>query len=152
MKATPAPRLIEILMVEDNPGDVRLTREVLSEGKVLNNLTVVEDGEAAMDYLNRRGRYTDATRPDLVLLDLNLPRRDGREVLEFIKNHPTLHTIPVIILTSSKSEADIISSYALHANCYISKPVDLPQFLSVVRSIEQFWLSIVQLPSQPVGG
>ncbi|MEZ0360047.1 response regulator [Mycobacterium sp. SA01] len=137
---------IHILLVEDNPGDVRLTREALRGAKVANDLHVVGDGEAAIDYLRRRGRYTDAPRPDIVLLDLNLPRLDGREVLSDIKSDPELAKIPIIILTSSSAERDINSAYELHANCYISKPVDFTEFIEAVRSLEGFWLRIVRLP------
>jgi CheY-like chemotaxis protein len=139
---------INILLVEDNPGDVRLTREALKEGKVYNHLSVVPDGVEALHYLRRRGPYGDAVRPDVILLDLNLPRKDGREVLAEIKNDETLRRIPVVVLTTSGAEADILRSYALHANCYITKPVDLEQFITVVRSIESFWFSIVNLPSE----
>lgn len=141
---------IEILLVEDRPGDVRLTKEALKESKVANQLTVAEDGVEAMSLLRREGEYEDAVRPDLVLLDLNLPRKDGREVLAEIKTDEDLKSIPVIILTTSKAEEDIVRTYNLHANCYICKPVDLDQFLSVVRTIEEFWLSIVKLPSRSV--
>lgn len=137
---------IHILLVEDNPGDVRLTREALRGARVANDLQVVGDGEAAIDYLRRRGRYVDAPRPDIVLLDLNLPRLDGREVLMDIKSDPDLAKIPIIILTSSSAERDIQSSYELHANCYISKPVDFTEFIEAVRSLEGFWLRIVRLP------
>ena len=137
---------IEILLVEDSPGDVRLTKEALKESKVTNHLTVAEDGVEAMSLLRCEGEYEDAVRPDLVLLDLNLPRKDGREVLAEIKTDEDLKSIPVIILTTSKAEEDIVRTYNLHANCYISKPVDLDQFLNVVRTIEEFWLSIVKLP------
>ena len=137
---------IEILLVEDNPADARLTEEALKEGKVLNNLSVVKDGVEAMDFLNKKGNYPDAPRPDLILLDLNLPKKNGREVLTEIKENPDFRRIPVVILTVSKDELDIIESYDLHANCYITKPVDLNQFINVVRSIEDFWLSIVKLP------
>jgi CheY-like chemotaxis protein len=137
---------IEILLVEDSPGDVRLTKEALKESKVTNHLTVAEDGVEAMSLLRCEGEYEDAVRPDLVLLDLNLPRKDGREVLAEIKTDEDLKSIPVIILTTSKSDEDIVRTYNLHANCYISKPVDLDQFLNVVRTIEEFWLSIVKLP------
>ncbi|MGO8761250.1 MAG: response regulator [Desulfobaccales bacterium] len=139
-------RPIEILMVEDNPGDVRLTVEALKEGKVRNNLHTVADGVQAMAFLRRQGQYADATRPDLVLLDLNLPKMNGREVLAEIKEDPELRRIPVVILTVSKAEQDILKSYNLHANCYITKPVDLDQFLGVVKSIENFWLTVVMLP------
>jgi CheY-like chemotaxis protein len=137
---------IEILMVEDNPGDVRLTREALKDAKVANVLNVVEDGVAALDYLHRRGEYEHVRRPDLILLDLNLPKKNGREVLEELKEHPTLKTIPVVILTTSRAEEDVVRAYSLHANCYIMKPVDFTQFASIVRSIEHFWLSVVMLP------
>jgi chemotaxis family two-component system response regulator Rcp1 len=141
---------IEILLVEDNPGDADLAREALEGGKIKNNLFVVADGEAAMDFLFKTGPYADMPRPDLILLDLNLPRKDGREVLADIKAHKDLKRIPVVILTTSKSEEDILKSYNLHANCYITKPIDLNQFIKVVRCIEDFWLSIVVLP--PNGG
>lgn len=141
-----ACRPIEILMVEDNPGDVRLTLEALKEGKVRNNLHTVADGEEAMKFLRRQDNYAKAPRPDLILLDLNLPKKNGREVLAEIKADPDLKRIPVVILTVSEAEQDIIKSYNLHANCYITKPVNLEQFIQVVRSIEDFWLSIVMLP------
>jgi CheY-like chemotaxis protein len=137
---------IQILLVEDNPGDVRLTVEALRGTKVAKELNVVGDGEAAIDYLRQRGVYSDATRPDLVLLDLNLPRLDGRGVLADIKSDPVLATIPILVLTSSAADEDIARSYELHANCYISKPVDFTEFLAAVRSIEGFWLKIVKLP------
>ena len=137
---------IEILLVEDNPADVRLTVEVLKETKVRNTLTVAADGIEALDLLRRIGRYTHAVRPDLILLDLNLPRKDGRQVLAEIKADLDLKRIPVVILTSSKAEEDIIKSYNLYANCYVTKPVDLEQFVKVVKSIEDFWLTIVKLP------
>jgi chemotaxis family two-component system response regulator Rcp1 len=139
-------RPIEILLVEDNPGDVRLTLEALKDGKVLNRLHVVEDGVAALDFLYRRDPYSGAPRPDLVLLDLNLPRRNGREILAQIKTDDALKTIPVVILTSSQADEDIVRAYELHANCYISKPVGFEQFTDIVRSIESFWLTIVNLP------
>ena len=139
-------RPIEILLVEDNPGDVRLTREALKEGKVLNELHVVEDGEEALAFLHREGKHAQAARPDLILLDLNLPKKDGREVLAEIKEDPSLRRIPVVILTVSKAEEDIIRTYDLHANCYVTKPVDLEQFIEVVKSIEDFWLCVVRLP------
>ena len=139
-------RPIEILMVEDNPGDVRLTVEALKEGKVRNNLHTVEDGVEALDFLRRKGRYAEAVRPDLILLDLNLPKKNGREVLAEIKKDPDLKRIPVVILTVSQAEQDIVKSYNLHANCYITKPVDLDQFLEMVKSIENFWLTVVMLP------
>ena len=137
---------IEILLVEDNPADVRLTEEALKEGKVLNNLSVVKDGVEAMDFLNKKGNYPDAPRPDLILLDLNLPKKNGREVLAEVKEDPSFKRIPVVILTVSKDEQDILASYDLYANCYITKPVDLDQFIDVVRSVEDFWLTIVKLP------
>jgi two-component system, chemotaxis family, response regulator Rcp1 len=137
---------IEILMVEDNPGDVRLTREALREAKVLNNLHVVEDGEAALDYLYQRGQYSMATRPDLVLLDLNLPKKDGREVLEIIKSDDFLKSIPVVVLTTSHADTDILKAYNLNANCYVTKPVDFTRFTEIVKTIEDFWLTVVTLP------
>lgn len=137
---------IEILLVEDNAADVRLTVEALREGKVRNRLTVARDGEEALDVLARRGPFAEAPRPDLILLDLNLPRKDGREVLAIIKADPSLKRIPVVVLTTSSAELDIIKSYNLHANCYITKPVDLDQFVRVVKSIDDFWLTIVRLP------
>jgi two-component system, chemotaxis family, response regulator Rcp1 len=139
-------RSIEILLVEDNPGDVRLTREALKDAKVLNNLCVACDGIEAMAFLNRQGKYEDAIRPDLILLDLNLPKKDGREVLAEIKAHPELRRIPVVILTTSKAEEDILKTYELYANCYITKPVDLDKFIEVISAIEDFWLTIVKLP------
>lgn len=141
-----ACRPIEILMVEDNPGDVRLTVEALKEGKVRNNFHTVEDGVEALAFLRREGGYAEAPRPDLILLDLNLPKMNGPEVLAEIKEDPELRRIPVVILTISQAEQDIVKSYNLHANCYITKPVDLDQFLEVVKSIENFWLTIVKLP------
>jgi CheY-like chemotaxis protein len=137
---------IEILLVEDNPADVRLMVEVLKETKVRNTLTIVGDGIEALDLLRRTGRYTHAVRPKLILLDLNLPKKDGRQVLAEIKADPDLKRIPVVILTSSKAEEDIVKSYNLYANCYVTKPVDLEQFVQVVKSIENFWLTIVKLP------
>jgi two-component system, chemotaxis family, response regulator Rcp1 len=137
---------IEVLLVEDSPGDVRLTREALKDAKVHISLHVATDGIEAMSYLERTGPHVNAPRPDLILLDLNLPRKDGREVLKEIKEDPSLRTIPVVILTTSSSDADVLQSYQLHANCYISKPVDLDGFLKVVQSIDNFWLSVVKLP------
>src|SRR5687768_14636915 len=139
-------RPVEILLVEDNPGDVRLTVEALREGKVRNNLNVVGDGVEALAYLRREGKYEGATRPDLVLLDLNLPKMDGREVLAAIKKDEQLRRIPVVVLTTSKAEEDVVRTYDLHANCYISKPVDLEKFMVVVKSIDVFWLTVVTLP------
>ncbi|MCR4437791.1 MAG: response regulator [bacterium] len=141
-------RPIEILLVEDNPGDVRLTQEAFRENKIRNKLNVVNDGEQALAYLRRQGPYANAARPGLILLDLNLPRVDGREVLAQIKSDPELCHIPVVILTTSQAEEDIVKSYALHANCYISKPVDLQRFLEVVKEVEHFWLSVVNLPKE----
>ena len=137
---------IEILLVEDNPGDVRLTREALKEGKMLNDLSVAADGVEAMEFLRRQGKHANAPRPDLILLDLNLPRKDGREVLAEIKGDKDLRRIPVVVLTTSKDELDILRTYDLHVNCYITKPVELDQFIDVVRKIEGFWLTIVKLP------
>jgi two-component system, chemotaxis family, response regulator Rcp1 len=137
---------IEILLVEDSDGDARLAQEAMKDAKVLNRISRVTDGVEAMDYLRKQGQYDKAVRPDLILLDLNMPRKDGREVLKEIKEDPDLRRIPVVILTVSKAEEDIIKTYNLHANCYIQKPVDLGQFLDVVKSIESFWLTIVQLP------
>ena len=142
-------RAIEILMVEDNPGDVRLTREALKGGKIWNQLHVVEDGVAALDFLYRRAPHTDAPRPDLILLDLNLPKKDGREVLAAIKGDESLKLIPVVILTTSQAEEDVIRAYALNANCYVTKPVDFLQFTRIVQAIESFWLTVVTLPSVP---
>jgi len=139
---------IEILLVEDNPADVRLTQEALKEGKVRNNLHVARDGIEAIEYLRRVGKHAGSPRPDLILLDLNLPRKDGREVLADIKADAELKAIPVVVLTTSAAEADIFKSYKLHANCYIQKPVDLDQFVQVVKSIDDFWLTVVRLPSE----
>ena len=138
---------IQVLLVEDNPGDVRLTKEVLKEGKLLNQVTVVGDGVEALSFLRRQGQYANAVQPELILLDLNLPKKDGREVLAEIKTDPGLRRIPVVILTTSSAEDDILRTYDLHANCYITKPVDLEQFMRVVKSIEDFWASVVKLPS-----
>jgi CheY-like chemotaxis protein len=140
-------KTVEILLVEDNPGDARLAKEALKESKMLNNLYIVDDGVEAMDFLYKKGEYSSMPRPDLVILDLNLPRKDGREVLAEIKNDNDLKTIPVVILTISQAEEDILKTYNLHANCFISKPIDLEQFIKVVRSIEDFWLTIVKLPN-----
>ena len=143
---TEAATPIEILLVEDSPGDIRLTREALRDAKVQNNLHIALDGIEAMKFLGRDGAHANAPRPDLILLDLNLPRMSGREVLEQIKLHDDLKSIPVVILTTSAAVEDVIRSYELHANCYITKPVDLDQFMKVVRTIDNFWLAIVKLP------
>ncbi len=137
---------IEILLVEDNPGDVRLTKEALKEGKVTNKINVVMDGMEAMAFLHREGKYASAPKPDLILLDLNLPKKNGREVLSEIKMDSRLKCIPVVVLTSSQAEKDIVMTYNLHANCYITKPVDFGQFIDVVKSIENFWFNVVKLP------
>jgi len=142
-----APQPIDILLVEDNEADVRLTQEVLTESKVRNNLIVASDGAEALACLRRQGKFKNSARPGLILLDLNLPVKDGREVLAQIKEDPDLKSIPVVILTTSKAEEDIVKTYKLHANCYITKPVDLDQFVTVVRYIEDFWLAIVKLPA-----
>ncbi len=139
-------RPIEILLVEDNPGDVRLTKAALKEGKIMNVLKTVDNGEEALEYLRRQGTYGQAKRPDLILLDLNLPRKSGQEVLAEIKEDQELKRIPVVILTVSEAEQDIVKSYNLHANCYITKPVNLEQFIEVIESIEDFWLTVVMLP------
>ena len=138
---------VEILLVEDNPADVRLTQEALKEGKVYNNLHWAKDGVEALDFLRRKGKFEGAPRPDIILLDLNLPKKDGREVLQDIKNDDKLKRIPVVILTTSKAEEDVLKSYNLHANCYVTKPVDVSEFIDKVRSIEDFWLTIVKLPA-----
>jgi CheY-like chemotaxis protein len=140
---------MHVLLVEDNPGDVRLTQEALKDAKMHLNLHVASDGVEAMEFLRREGRYLESPRPDLVLLDLNLPRKDGRAVLEEIKTDEGLKSIPVVVLTTSSSDVDIQRSYMLHANCYIAKPVDMDGFLTVVRSIDDFWLSVVKLPHTP---
>jgi CheY-like chemotaxis protein len=137
---------VEILLVEDNPGDVRLTREALREGKVYNNLHWAKDGVEALEFLRQEGKHSSAPRPDIILLDLNLPKKDGREVLESIKNDDRFKQIPVVILTTSEAEEDVLRSYELHANCYITKPVDLDKFIVVVQSIDRFWLTVVTLP------
>ncbi|HEX2333194.1 MAG TPA: response regulator [Burkholderiales bacterium] len=137
---------IEILLVEDNPGDVRLTREALKEGKVYSNLHAVKDGVEAMEFLRHQGRFRDVPRPDIILLDLNLPKKDGREVLHEIKTDDSLKRIPVVVLTTSKAEEDVLRTYDLHANCYVTKPVDLEKFMVVVKSIDVFWLTVVTLP------
>ena len=139
---------LDILLVEDNPADVRLTREAFLDGKIHNSLAVVKDGVEAMEYLRRQGKFASAARPDLILLDLNLPRKDGREVLAEIKSDPALMRIPVVVLTTSRAEMDIVRTYNLHANCYIVKPVDLDQFIGVIKSIDNFWLTAVTLPKE----
>jgi CheY-like chemotaxis protein len=139
-------RPVEILLVEDNPGDVDLTRETLQDSKLLNHMNVVGNGVEAMAYLRRQGKYAEATRPDLILLDLNLPKKDGREVLAEVKADDRLRRIPVVVLTTSSAEQDILQTYDLHANCYITKPVNLDQFSAVVQAIEEFWFTIVKLP------
>ena len=138
---------VEILLVEDNPGDYRLTKEALHEGKVYNNLHWAKDGVEALDFLKQRGRYESSPRPDIILLDLNLPKKDGRQVLSEIKQDDDLRYIPVVILTTSKAEEDVLKSYHLHANCYVTKPVDLEKFITVVQSIDRFWLTVVTLPN-----
>lgn len=152
MVAAENVRPVQILLVEDNPGDVRLTMEALKEGKVMNKLTVAKDGIEALACLRRQGKFADAVRPDLILLDLNLPKRDGREVLADIKADENLKRIPVVVLTTSQDERDVLKSYDLYANCYITKPVDLEQFVTVVKSIEDFWLGIVVLPKNGMSG
>lgn len=139
-------RPAEILLVEDNPGDVELIQEALQSGRVLNRISIAGDGEAAISFLRREKGYEDAPRPDLVLLDLNIPKKNGFEVLAEIKSNPCLAHVPVVILTSSQAERDILKSYTLHANCFVSKPVDVDEFLAVVRSTGEFWLNIVKLP------
>jgi chemotaxis family two-component system response regulator Rcp1 len=148
MSPAASRRPAEILLVEDNPGDVDLTRETLLDSKLLNHMSVVNNGVEAMAYLRREGKYVDATRPDLILLDLNLPKKDGREVLAEIKVDERLRRIPVVVLTTSSAEKDILQTYDLHANCYITKPVNLDQFSAVVRAIEDFWFTIVRLPPE----
>ena len=148
MKLEEIGKPIEILLVEDNPGDVRLTRETFKDAKVLNNLSVVEDGTEAMLFLHKSGKYAGVSRPDLILLDLNLPRMDGLEVLAEIKTNKDLKQIPVAILTISQAEEDIMKSYNLGANCFITKPVDLNHFVKIVKSIEDFWLTFVKLPQE----
>ncbi|MBD3215172.1 MAG: response regulator [Candidatus Lokiarchaeota archaeon] len=138
---------IEILLVEDNPGDIRLTKEALKQSKILNNLNIAMDGDEAMKYLLKEGNYSEKPTPDIILLDLNLPKKDGREVLAEIKERKELRHIPVVILTSSEADEDIIKTYELHANCYVTKPVDLNQFSKVVKAIGDFWFSIVKLPN-----
>ena len=138
---------VEILLVEDNPADVRLTQEALKEGKVYNNLHWAKDGVEALDFLHRKGKHAGAPRPDIILLDLNLPKKDGREVLAVVKRDDDLKQIPVVVLTTSKAEEDVLKSYELHANCYVTKPVDLEKFIQVVQSIDRFWLTVVTLPN-----
>ncbi len=140
-------RRAQILLVEDNPSDVLLTKRALSKAKLLNNLSVVSDGVEALDFLNRTEKYSDSPEPDLILLDLNMPRKDGREVLEEIKNDERLAHIPVVVLTTSESEQDVLKSYKLHANCYITKPLDFEKFSKVVQQLENFWFSVVRLPN-----
>lgn len=147
MTPRPAGQPIEVLLVEDDPGDVLLIREAFEYNKVHNNLNVVSDGEQALDYLRRQGAHAEAIRPDLVLLDLNLPRKDGREVLAEVKQDEDLRTIPVVILTTSEAEEDVLKSYQLHANAYVTKPVDFERFVSIVRQIDDFFVSVVRLPS-----
>lgn len=144
----PIERPVEILLVEDNEADIRLTVEGIKEAKIHNNLHITRDGDEAMDFLLNRGNHKDAVTPDLILLDLNLPKKDGREVLKEIKNDAELAHIPVVILTTSEAEKDIVKSYRLHANCYVTKPMGLDQFVEVIRVIENFWFSIVKLPSE----
>jgi len=139
-------KAVEILLIEDNPGDVRLTIEALKESKIINHLEVVEDGIEALSFLKKEGIYKDKSRPDLIILDLNLPKKDGREVLGEIKSNDSFKQIPIVILTTSEAEEDIIKSYELHANCYITKPVNMEQFIKVVKSVGDFWFSIVMLP------
>jgi CheY-like chemotaxis protein len=146
MDSQPGASPICIMLVEDNEGDVRLTKEAIKESKIHNTLTVAMDGEEAMEMLFRKGKHADVPRPDLILLDLNLPRMDGREVLSAIKENPDLKSIPVVILTTSQAEEDLLKTYAMHANCYIVKPVDITQFARVVQLIQDFWFTIVKLP------
>ena len=148
MSAPEFARPVEILLVEDNPGDIRLTMEALKEAKVINNLTVLKDGAEALDFLRRQGRYDTAIRPHLILLDLSLPKRTGHEVLTVIKADDNLKRIPVVVLTTSRDKQDVMKTYNLHANCYVTKPLDLEQFITVVKSIEDFWLGIVALPNE----
>lgn len=146
MNTTITGNPVDILLVEDNPGDARLAKEALKESKVNNLLSIVEDGVEAMEYLYQRGKYTNVTRPDLIILDLNLPKKDGRQVLHEIKSDERLRRIPVVILTTSNAEEDILKTYNLHANCFITKPLDITQFMKVVQSIQDFWFTIVKLP------
>ncbi len=142
-------RPIEILLIEDSPSDAALTLEALQEGKIANNLNRAADGVEALEFLRQQGRFAKSPRPDLIMLDLNLPKKDGREVLRELKNDPSLKLIPIIVLTTSRADKDILQSYELNANCYITKPVDFQQFIEVVKTIESFWLSVVTLPSAP---
>lgn len=139
-------KAIEILLVEDNPGDIRLAQEAFKESNVCNNLHVVEDGREAIDFLRKKGKYADTPRPDIILLDLNLPVIDGRDVLAEIKEDKSLRSVPVLVLTTSRAEEDVIKSYNMHANCFITKPVDMERFIEVVKTIEEFWFNIVKLP------
>jgi two-component system response regulator len=140
---------IEILLIEDNPGDVRMIKEGLKDSRIINRISVVEDGEAAMEFLFRKGRFMEAPIPDIILLDLNLPKKDGREVLAEIKRNESLKRIPVVVLTSSRAEQDITMTYELHANCYLTKPLDLSEFTAMIQSFEQFWLARVVFPRVP---
>lgn len=144
----PHPRLIDILLVDDDEGDILLAKRALQNGKIFNTMHVAKDGVEAMNYLKQQGEFADAPRPDLVLLDLNMPRKDGREVLADIKRDPDLRSIPVVVLTTSDSDQDIVNMYDLHANCYVTKPVDLEQFTKIVKEIKDFWFSVVKLPPQ----
>jgi len=146
MSTNGSPRPIKILLVEDNPGDIRLTQEALREGRIANELTIIKDGQSALDYLYRRGEYANAERPDFILLDLNLPRKNGNEVLRELKSDPDLHRIPVVILTSSEIDKDVINAYDHCANCYVVKPVGLDGFMKTVSQISDFWFMIVKLP------
>ncbi|THE66343.1 response regulator [Salinadaptatus halalkaliphilus] len=142
------PLSAQILLVEDNPGDIRLTQEAFEQGRIENDLHVVSDGAAAIDFLRQEGEYEDAPRPDIILLDLNLPRMDGQDVLEALKSDPQMRSIPVIVLTSSQAEEDIVQSYELHANAYLTKPVNPDEFIDTVRAFEKFWFSVVRLPPE----
>ncbi|WNB84864.1 response regulator [Cellulomonas sp. ATA003] len=144
----PVPKVIDVLLVEDDPGDVLMTREAFADNKVANRLAVVSDGVSAMEYLRKEGPYADAPTPDLVLLDLNLPRMDGREVLQALKEDDELRRIPVVVLTTSEAEEDVLRSYTLHANAYVTKPVDFDRFIDVVRQIDEFFVSVVRLPGR----
>lgn len=148
MKKNSVGKPIEILLIEDNPGDIRLTVEALNESKIINNLNIVMDGEEALNYLKKKGKFSGRKRPELILLDLNLPKKDGREILAEIKADENLKLIPVVILTTSEAEEDILKTYQLHANCYITKPVNIDQFIKVVQTIGDFWFSIVKLPPE----